>query len=153
VPGSSPQETLRGGNETVLLVEDEESVRELLVEVLRMSGYRVMEAAHGREAVRLSRKYPDEIQLLVTDVVMPHMGGREAAERICRARSETRVLIMSGYLHHGTVPKEVGDRECRFIEKPFTPYDFSIAVRAALDTPTIPIRPESEVVEPLALPK
>jgi len=133
-PRYSGSEKLRTGTETVLLVEDEESVRSLLSEVLTMSGYRVLEAAHGREAVRCSRKFDEPIDLLITDVVMPHMGGRETAERICRFRKEIKVLVISGYLHDGAAQSQFGPKSCKMLEKPFTPYDFSLAVREALDS-------------------
>lgn len=135
-PLKNSQEALRTGSETILLVEDEESVRNLLSEVLEMSGYRVLQASHGREAVRCSRKFEEPIHLLVTDVVMPHMGGRETAERICRFRKETKVLVISGYLNEGSPPPQFGNQPCKLLEKPFTPYDFSLAVREALDAPT-----------------
>src|SRR3954454_23264434 len=85
------------GWETVLLVEDEDAVRALAREVLRRHGYVVLEAAHGVDAVRVAERHPDDIHLMVTDVVMPHMGGRELAERLMTARPKMKVLFMSGY--------------------------------------------------------
>src|SRR5439155_2284266 len=85
------------GWETVLLVEDEHAVRALAREVLRRHGYVVLEARHGVDALRLAERHRDDIHLMITDVVMPHMGGRELAERLVAARPKMRVLFMSGY--------------------------------------------------------
>src|SRR6185436_8933526 len=79
------------GWETVLIVEDDDAVRALSREVLRRYGYVVLEARHGLDALRIAERHPDEIHLLVTDVVLPHMGGREVAERLTSVRPKMRV--------------------------------------------------------------
>jgi CheY-like chemotaxis protein len=94
---------LPGGSETVLLGEDEESLRELNHELLEALGYTVIEAAYGAEALDRAEQYGDPIHLLVTDVVMPGMSGRELAERLAITRPEVKVLYLSGYADHAIV--------------------------------------------------
>jgi PAS domain S-box-containing protein len=123
---------LRRGSETVLLVEDEAGVRELTKEILEENGYRVVAASDGREALKLSEASAEPIQLLLTDVVMPHMGGRELADRLSKAQPQMRVLFMSGYtddaiLHHGVL-----DRGTALIEKPFTTEALTDKIRETL---------------------
>src|SRR5207237_5065955 len=88
---------LPGGEETILLVEDEEAVRGLVREILSRLGYRVLVAGNGIEALALSQRFPETIHLLLTDVIMPGMDGCELAERMMVARPDTRILFMSGY--------------------------------------------------------
>src|SRR5690606_19917745 len=95
------------GNETVLLVEDELLVRNLAVDALRRHGYSVLAASTGLEALELVNQTPSDVELLVTDVVMPQMGGPQLAERLLQERPEMKVLFISGYsdmalLQHGT---------------------------------------------------
>lgn len=121
------------GTETVLLVEDEEEVRAIARIALETQGFRVLEANHGVAALKLLEAHPEPIQLLVTDVVMPEMGGRELAEAMRVTRPDLRVLYMSGYtddavVHHGVV--EASDS---FIQKPLTPLGLARKVRAVLD--------------------
>ena len=102
-------------------------------EVLRQSGYTVLEATDVDDALRICREYAGHIHLLLTDVVMPIMSGRELAERAASIRPELKVLYMSGYtdsvvLHHG-----VTSRDTQFLQKPFTPKTLALKVRAALD--------------------
>jgi PAS domain S-box-containing protein len=128
VPTSGP-----AGTETVLLAEDEDGVRALVLEVLQRSGYTVLEARDGEEALSLSAKYDGPIHLLLTDVVMPRLGGGRLARRLTRSRPETRVLFMSGFADSTLVRHEVvsGDVDC--ILKPFTPEDLARKVREAID--------------------
>jgi CheY-like chemotaxis protein len=130
-----PAAPFGGGTETVLLVEDEEVVRNLARRVLRDSGYHVIEAGSGEEALRLAGECPGRIDLLLTDVVMPGMNGRELAERLGEIRPETRVVFMSGYTEDVILKRGVsGDRA--FLAKPFTPPMLARSVREALDAPT-----------------
>jgi hypothetical protein len=122
------------GIETVLLVEDEEMVRDMAQEILRMSGYRVLEAKHGADALAVCDEHDGPIHLMLTDVVMPQMSGRELAERLVPLRPEMRVLYMSGYTDDAIVHHGVLDKEMAFIEKPFTPSALARKVREALDT-------------------
>ena len=120
------------GSETVLLVEDELSVRTLAGEVLRRLGYVVIAAAHGDEALRLASQHPDEIHLMVTDVVMPRMNGRELADRLRLSRPEIKMLFMSGYTDHVVMQRDLAPGVA-FLQKPFTPEVFARKVRLVLD--------------------
>jgi len=124
---------LRAGTETVLLVEDEETVRDMTREILQESGYQVLEARHGQEALRIAGQYPGAIHLMLSDVVMPQMSGRELAEQLTPLRKDMKVLYMSGYtddaiVHHGVLEAGVA-----FIEKPFTPNGLARKVRETLN--------------------
>ena len=127
--------TLPRGSETILLTEDEEHVRELALEVLRMSGYTVLEASDGASALELSARHAGPIHLLVTDIVMPHMGGGELAQRLTRLRPEMRVLYMSGYTDDALVRHGVAASEAAMIEKPFATDGLVQKVRAVLEAP------------------
>ena len=120
------------GWETVLLVEDEAAVRALAREVLRRHGYVVLEARHGVDALRVAERHNDEIHLLITDVVMPHMSGRDLAERLSRVRPKMKVLFMSGYTDHALMHRELTPGSA-FLQKPFTPEGFARKVRSVLD--------------------
>jgi CheY-like chemotaxis protein len=120
------------GWETVLLVEDEDAVRALAREVLRRHGYVVLEACHGVDALRVAERHPDDIHLLVTDVVMPHMSGREVAQRLSSVRPHMKTLFMSGYTDHALLPEDLTPG-AEFMQKPFTPEVFARKVRRILD--------------------
>ncbi len=122
------------GTETLLLVEDEEMVRQLVARVLRDLGYEVFETSSGDEAIALSDSLDRPIDLLVTDVVMPGMSGRELAEILTVKRPATRVLFMSGYTDEAIVHHGVLDGEAEFIGKPFTPQELAHKVRGVLET-------------------
>ncbi|MDH7474220.1 MAG: response regulator, partial [Anaerolineae bacterium] len=128
--------TISKGQETILLVEDAEPVRDMARRILAYKGYTVLEACDGEEALRLSAAYEGPIHLLVTDVVMPGgMSGRQLAERLSATRPEMRVLYMSGYtdnaiVHHGLLEPGIA-----FLQKPFTPDTLALKVREALDAP------------------
>ncbi|HET9984455.1 MAG TPA: PAS domain-containing protein [Longimicrobiales bacterium] len=122
-----------GGLETILLVEDEPSVRRLAKRALAGKGYTVIEAPNGVDALRVAKEHPGRIDLLVTDVVMPGMTGRSLADRLARDRPETRVLFISGYTddlapNHGVLPAGVS-----FLQKPFAPGALRAKVREVLD--------------------
>jgi CheY-like chemotaxis protein len=127
------KEELPRGSETILLVEDEEVVRKLAVQILKRQGYTVLEGSHGNEALNICNKHDGPIHLLVTDVVMPKMSGRELAERIASSQPEIKVLYMSGYpdnaiTHHGVLEKGMN-----YIQKPFTVDGLARRVREVLD--------------------
>ncbi|MGZ8848228.1 MAG: PAS domain S-box protein, partial [Pyrinomonadaceae bacterium] len=121
------------GSETILLVEDEDVVRSLTREILESTGYEVIEASRGEEAIRLCTKNNCSIDLLLTDVVMPTMSGREVADRLVKIKSDLRVLFMSGYTDEAIVHQGVLDSNIEFIQKPFTPAALARKVRAVLD--------------------
>ena len=122
------------GSETVLLVEDEEGVRKLVRLILQRNGYRVIEARDGVDALRVAKEQ-GTIDLLVTDVVMPHMGGAEAAFRLQAVRPGLKLLYMSGYTDNAVVLHGVLRSEAAFVQKPITPLAFLSKVREVLDSP------------------
>jgi two-component system, cell cycle sensor histidine kinase and response regulator CckA len=121
------------GTETILLAEDEEAVRSLVLQVLRRSGYAVLEARDGEEALALSTKHTGPIHLLLTDVVMPRLSGGRLARQLTRQRPEVRVLFMSGFADSTLARHDAisGDIDC--VLKPFTPEDLARKVRETLD--------------------
>ena len=129
------------GMETVLLVEDEEPVRAVLRKILTANGYMVLEARHGRDALSVADRHRGPIHLLLTDVVMPEMGGREVAERLTAQRPDLRVLFISGYTSDEVVRKGIGG--AGFMQKPFTTADLLRAVRERLDEPAEQAEPAS----------
>ncbi len=121
------------GQGTILVVEDEESVRELAGEILEASGYRVLNAANANEALRVCGEHIGSIELMITDVVMPQMGGRQLAEHVVLTRPETRVLYMSGYTDDAIVRHGILNDHVSFLQKPFTPDSFALKVREVLE--------------------
>jgi CheY-like chemotaxis protein len=106
---------------TVLLVEDERVVRDLARRTLARAGYRVLEASDGEEALEVSRRHPGPIDLVVSDVVMPRMGGRALVARLLAERPGLRVLFMSGYPNDAGDLREVTGAAGNFLQKPFAP--------------------------------
>ncbi len=130
---ASLAQSARGG-ETVLIVEDEDAVRTLASDVLRRHGYLVLEAGQGLEALRIAERHQDPIHLMITDLVMPHMSGRDLAERFANVRPHMKVIFTSGYTEQAVVPRDVAPGAA-FLEKPFSPADLARTVRAVLDGP------------------
>jgi PAS domain S-box-containing protein len=121
------------GCETVLLVEDEAAVRSLVRQILENRGYRVLDAPNGESALELSRSYDGEMHLLLTDVVMPGMSGRELADAMVADRPSIRVLYMSGYTDDAIVRHGVLEPGLAFIQKPFRAADLVDKIRSVLD--------------------
>ncbi|WP_447978253.1 ATP-binding protein [Candidatus Nitrospira bockiana] len=125
--------TLPYGTETVLLVEDEPTVRVLIRDTLRLFGYTVLEARHGFEAQLIGSQQASRIDLLMTDVVMPQMDGRELAEGLMKLHPDMKVLYMSGYTETAMVDHGVLSTGSAFLQKPFTPETLARKVRETLD--------------------
>ncbi len=130
---SVPAATVLRGSETILLVEDDEHVRTLNAAILRRGGYVVLEAKDGAAALLESERLDAPIQLLLTDVIMPGMNGRELAEAIGKTRPETKVLYLSGYASDSIVRHGVLDVGVAFLQKPATPTSLLLKVREVLD--------------------
>ena len=136
-PADSPRvdkhaQAAAGGSETVLLVEDEESVRELVRETLKTRGYTVIEASDGIAGMRVSEEYQGNIEILITDVVMPGMSGRELAKRVAAARPNIRVLYLSGYTEDAIIHEGALEPGTGFLQKPFTLQVLARKVREVL---------------------
>ena len=121
------------GRETVLLVEDEAGVRALLRYTLRLYGYTVLEAQDGREALEVAGGYSDPIHLIITDMVMPQMNGREVVARLEPDRPQIKALYMSGYADDFRTDRPTMDRPRPLLQKPFTPDELGRAIREVLD--------------------
>jgi CheY-like chemotaxis protein len=134
VSGIRPSVRSRRGTETVLVVEDEPAVRNLVDAVLRRKGYSVLVAEHGAEALDIVGRHPGDIHVLLTDVVMPGMNGRDLADLVRKRRPSIKVILMSGYT--ADVPTEFGTEGGPvFLPKPFTEQTLTAKLREALDTP------------------
>jgi two-component system, cell cycle sensor histidine kinase and response regulator CckA len=122
-----------GGSETVLVVDDELGVRRLICETLELNGYRALAAEDGRDALSQSDAFPGEIDLLLTDIDIPDMSGRELAQCLCTARPNMRLLYTSGRDVGGILSFGVVPLGTLFLPKPFTPYGLAWRVREILD--------------------
>jgi two-component system, cell cycle sensor histidine kinase and response regulator CckA len=124
---------LAHGTETVLLVEDEESVRNLVRTILQEFGYTVLEASHGAEALRVAIRHEGPIHVMVTDIVMPLMSGRQLTDKLVTLRPEMKVIYMSGYTDHSIVHSEILRLGAMFLQKPFTSIALTRKLREVLD--------------------
>jgi two-component system cell cycle sensor histidine kinase/response regulator CckA len=131
-PDDAEQRSLRG-SETVLVAEDEDGVRELLRKTLTEYGYTVLTARHGRDALLLATEQGNRLDLLVTDIVMPEMSGRELAETLLDRRPDLKVLYISGYTDDEVLQRGVRGREVGLLRKPFATEELARRVRTALD--------------------
>ncbi|MDB5102619.1 MAG: hypothetical protein JWP91_308 [Fibrobacteres bacterium] len=127
-------EAARPGKEAVLVVEDEDTVRRLVKHVLQTYGYNVLEAANGVEAEKLASDPGLTIDLLLTDVIMSHMGGRELAQKLMKSRPGIKVMYMSGYTDDAIVQHGVLESTAYFIQKPFSPQSLLLKIREVLET-------------------
>jgi two-component system, cell cycle sensor histidine kinase and response regulator CckA len=134
---ASPEESRIGvvterGDETILLVEDQKSVRSFTKAALKASGYHVIEASDGDEAIAVAERYVEEIHLVLTDVVMPGISGKESSERLKEVRPNLKVLFMSGYTADVIAQRGILDRSVAFLHKPFSPVELAAKVREIL---------------------
>jgi len=127
-----PDAGLRG-TETILLVEDENNVRELAKGILTEYGYRVLEAGDGEQAIRVAKKHAGEFHLLLTDVIMPRMSGGELALRIKKMNPKVKIIYMSGYTNNAITQHGILKDEIEFIQKPFSPQELLVKVRHVLN--------------------
>jgi PAS domain S-box-containing protein len=132
-----PSGVFRRGHESILLVEDEDDVRDLATEALEMNGYSVHAASSAEDAIDLIIQYDPPVNLLLTDVIMPGLSGGELAQRVTACRPRTRVLYMSGYNDDAIVRHGVSDSNAAFIQKPFTLEGLTQRVREILDRPAV----------------
>lgn len=138
---ATPVETVpaQRGTETILLVEDEANLRYLARQFLEKQGYKVIEAADGAVAMQIAVAHERVIHLLLTDVIMPGMNGRELAQRISEIRPNTKILYMSGYTENVIGHNGMLDEGVHLLQKPFTLHELSTRVRAVLDTTPAPL--------------
>ena len=121
------------GSETILLVEDDDVIRKLLRELLRSNGYRVITASEGTEALTHAADYPDMIDLLVTDMVMPGIDGRELSDRLQRSNRSLKTIYISGYTQDEQLYRQAEEGELDFLQKPFTPSALLRTARLVLE--------------------
>jgi len=137
--GSEPQRKEQApleapkGVETVLIVEDDDAVRSLACKILELQGYKILEAKDGEEAMKVSKEHNGPIHLMITDVVMPGISGRELQEQLHPLRPAMKVLYMSGYTDNATAHHKVLDSGVAFLQKPFTPETLARKVREVLE--------------------
>jgi CheY-like chemotaxis protein len=128
-----PVEKIPQGNETVLVIEDDGSVRKVTVDLLRVQGYKVLEAMGGEAALIICEKEKNPIHLILTDVVMPQMNGPQVIERLMQVRQDFKALYMSGYADEAVLHHRLLERGVSIIHKPFTVEKLAKKVREVLD--------------------
>jgi len=132
-PRQKPVVDIRGGKETILFVEDNTEVRKFTISALKALGYKVLEASHGADAIKLIQQNTVPIDMIITDVVMPEMGGRELAENISKLNSDIRILFTSGYADNHVLFSGTLNPGANFIQKPYSIESLASKVRQALD--------------------
>jgi len=140
----APRDEAASGSETIMVVEDDDAVRRLVRDTLEKHGYRLLVAASGPEALSIAERFDRPIDLLITDVVMPQMSGRQLAERLKAVRPDTQILFISGYTESAIVQTGAQGDENSFLQKPFTPSTLSRTVRELLDKAHKAISPKAE---------
>ncbi|MCF7801801.1 MAG: response regulator [Candidatus Marinimicrobia bacterium] len=122
------------GTETILVVEDEELARGLVVEILTKQGYNILDAPDAEAALNLSEEFDGDIELLLTDVIMPRMNGKELYRKMCISHPTIKVLYMSGYTDNLITPYGILEAGTHFLQKPFTVKGLAQKVRDVLDS-------------------
>jgi two-component system cell cycle sensor histidine kinase/response regulator CckA len=130
---TSAGEQVPGGTETILVTEDQADLRELTRIFLEEYGYKVLEASSAQQAMQIVEIFPGRIHLLLTDVIMPRMSGRQLAERVLRGRPDTKIMYMTGYTDDMVVQHKVLEPGVTLLQKPFTKLDLALKVRSTLD--------------------
>jgi len=125
------------GTETILVVEDEDQIRDMVSEYLQHNGYTVLHAQNGREALEIAQRYKGLIHLLIADIVMPELGGRELAQQLKRLRPRTKVLFTSGYPEHAHMDENTARQHPPILQKPFPLHAVAGKVREVLDSPEL----------------
>jgi CheY-like chemotaxis protein len=133
--GPSVAEVPLAGSETILIVDDEVALVRVASRILQQAGYTILAASNGTEALQLLDRHPGRVDLLITDVVMPEMGGQELAARAVALRPELSVLYTSGYSDDAILRDAVHDRRARFLDKPYTTEALRRRVREVLGSP------------------
>jgi CheY-like chemotaxis protein len=133
LPSPQPEPAVDQGHETILLVEEEQMVRNLVRAALQSYGYTLLEADHGYQALAMAQHLTEPIDLLLTDVVMPQMSGRELAERLKAMHSQIKILFMSGYTDDEVIRHGLQTAKVEFLPKPFSPSALAAKVREILD--------------------
>lgn len=137
-PPPSPSLVRSKGNETILVVDDEEALRKVVKRTLEAAGYRVLTASDGEEALAVCARHMDDINLILTDVVMPRMGGKALVENLVRIRPSLRILYMSGYTDHSISHRGLLDSGIQLLSKPFTGAALTKKIREVLDGESLP---------------
>jgi len=133
-PKERPATPVMGGHETILLAEDETAILDMVKQILEDFGYRVLAASTPGQAIRATKEYAGDIDLLITDVVMPEMNGQELAKNLLALHPKLRIIYMSGYSGNVIARHGVLDEGVNFIQKPFSMQDFAAKVREVLDS-------------------
>jgi signal transduction histidine kinase/ActR/RegA family two-component response regulator/HAMP domain-containing protein len=132
---SAPEDPVAGGTETILLVEDEEVLREMARDILTECGYKILEASSGKEAFDVWNRHMDKIQLVLTDMVMPEgVSGVDLAERLLTDRSDLKIIFTSGYTSNEIITELMTRSQARFLQKPYSHNDLAKVVRDCLDS-------------------
>ena len=131
--GQPAEEHIPGGTETILLIDDDDDIRDIGIQILERNGYTVMDADNGEEGLRLFEEQQKKIDLVILDLNMPGMGGYKCMQALKTIDPETRILIASGYAPRGDIQKALEEGACGYIVKPFQLIDFLKKVRFALD--------------------
>lgn len=128
-----PEENVKGGSETILLVEDDPAVRNLVTSMLEKHGYQVLVSQNPSDVAVICEKHSGQIHLLLTDLILPGINGRDVAKHVGTLRPDTKVLFMSGYTDDALIHTQGFDKEFAFLQKPFSSGTLGTKIREVLD--------------------